>query len=86
MNYRTSPNPPPPPAYNVWMQTPNTTGQLWKVHLRRDLPYYAAARHKLHALTGTIDGYQMAISLRYWLWVLAHPIQHDLLLAYDITD
>ena len=28
----------------------------------------------------------MAISLRHWLRVLAHPIQHDLLLAYNITD
>ena len=68
------------------MQTPNTTGQMWEVHLRRDLPYHAATRHKLHALTGTIDGYQMAISLRYWLRVLAHPIQHGLLLVYNITE
>ena len=65
VNYSTSPNPPPPTAYNIWMQTHNTTGQLWEVHLRRDLPYYAAARHKVHAVTGTIDGYHMAISLRY---------------------
>ena len=28
----------------------------------------------------------MAISLRYWLRVLAHLIQHDLLLEYGITD
>ena len=28
----------------------------------------------------------MPISLRFRLRVLAHPIQHHLLLAYDITD
>ena len=40
---------------------------------------------KLHGLTDTIDGFHMAISLRYGLY-LAHPLQHDLLLEYDITD
>ena len=68
------------------MQVPSTTGQVRKVHLRNDLPYYAVARHKLHALTDTIDGFHMAISLRYRLQVLAHPLQHDLLLEYDISD
>ena len=85
-DYSSSPNPPVPPAYNVWMQVPTTTGQLWEVHLRNDLPYYAIARHKLHALLDTIDGFHMAISLRYWLRVIAHPLQHDLLLEYDITN
>ena len=43
VNHSTSPDPPTPPAYNVWTQTPDTIGQLWEVHLRKDLPYYAVA-------------------------------------------
>ena len=53
--------------------------------MRNDLPYYHTARHRLHGLTDTIDGFYMAISIWYWLY-LAHPLQHDLLLEYDITD
>ena len=50
-----------------------------------DLPYYHTSRHRLHVITDTRDGFQMAISIRYWLF-LAHPLQHDLLLEYDITN
>ena len=84
-DYTATPNPSLPLAYNVWRQITSTTGQLWEVHLRNDLPYYHITRHSLHRLTDTIDGFQMAISLRYWLF-FAHPLQHDLLLEYDITD
>ena len=80
-----TPNPPLPLAYNVWRQITSTTGQLWEIHLRNDLPYYHIARHRLHVLTDTRDGFQMDISIRYWLF-LAHPLQQYLLLEYNITD
>ena len=53
--------------------------------MRNDLPYYHTARHRLHGLTDTIDGFHMAMSLRHWLY-LAQSLRHDLLLEYDITD
>ena len=84
-DYTATPNPPLPLAYNVWRQLTSTTGQLWEIHLRNDLPYYHIARHRSHVLTDTRDGFQMAIFIRYWPF-LAHPLQHDLLLEYDITD
>ena len=59
-----TPNPPIPLAYDVWRQITSTTGQLWEVHLRNDLPYYHTARNGLHGLTDTIHGFQMAISIR----------------------
>ena len=74
-----TPNPPVHLAYNVWRRLPSTTGQLWEVHLRTNLPYYHIARHRLHVLTGTREGFQMAVSIRYWLF-LVQPLQHDLLL------
>ena len=84
-NYSLPPDPPMPLAYNICSQITSTTGQLWEVHPRNDLPYCHIARHRLHSLTHTRDGFQMAISIRYGLF-LAHPLQHDLLLEYDITD
>ena len=79
-----TPNPPVHVAYNVWRRLPSTTSQLWEVHLRTDLPYYHIARHRLHALTGTREGFHMALSIRYWLF-LVQPLQHDLPLEYDTT-
>ena len=71
-DYSLTPNPPIPLAYNVWRQITSTTSQLWEVHLRSDLPYCHTARHRLHGLTDTIGGFQMAISIRYWPY-LGHP-------------
>ena len=79
-----TPNPPVHVAYNVWRRLPSTTGQLWEVHLRTDLPYYHIARHRLHVLTGTREGFHMALSIRYWLF-LVQPLQHDLPLEHDTT-
>ena len=84
-DYCATPNPPSHLAYNVWRRLTSTTGQLWEVHLRTDLPCYHIARHRLHVLTGTREGFQMAISILYRLFVV-QPLQHDLLLEYDITD
>ena len=83
-DYCATVNPPLQLAYNVWRRLTSTTGQLWEVHLKTDLPYYHIARHRLHVLTDTRDEFQMAISIRYRL-NLVQPSQHDLLLEYDIT-
>ena len=72
-DYTSTPNPPLPLAQNVWRQITSTTDQLWEVHLRNDLAYYHTARHKLHGRTDTIDGFHMAISLRYLLYLAPPP-------------
>ena len=84
-DYNATINPPSQLSYNIWRRLPNTTGQLWEIHLRNDLPFYHIARRRLYVLTDTRDGFQMAISIRHWLF-LAQPSRHDLLLEYDITD